>query len=116
MAEDEVQQDTDAPTHPLLERIKRAIAAHPILRDEKKLELGMKGRRVEVGGTVFTIDMYRQLIELMGRIPGTEDVLFTCEPQIAAPEQRSLEGRVPGVSGGPLPSDPFYSVRRKRGS
>lgn len=100
--------------HPLLERVQRAIAAHPILRDEKKLEVRMKGRRVEVGGSVFTRDMHRQLVELLSRIPGAEELLFTCEPQIAAPERRTLEGRVPNVTDAPTPSDPFYSVRRKR--
>lgn len=106
--------EQEQPAHPLLEKIKRAVAAHPILRDEKKLELGMRGRRVEVGGTVFTRDMHRQLVELLARIPGAEEIVFTCDPQIAAPENRTLEGRVPGVSSGPSPSDPWYSVRRKR--
>ncbi len=116
MAQDEVSKEQTEPTHPLLERIRHAIAAHPILRDEKKLEIKMKGRRVEVGGSVFTRDMHRQLIELLSRIPGSEDALFTCEAQIAAPERRALEGRVPSVPDAPTPSDPFYSVRRKRDS
>lgn len=112
MADEQVPAQPDQPTHPLLEKIKRAIAAHPILRDEKKLELGMRGRRVEVGGTVFTIDMHRQLVELLARVPGAEEIVFTCKPQIAIPEVRKLEGRVPDASDGPPPSDRWYSVRR----
>ncbi len=113
MADEQAPTTPEQPTHPLLEKIQRAVAAHPILRDEKKLELGMRGRRVEVGGTVFTIDMHRQLVELLALIPGADEIVFSCKPQIAVPEVRELEGRVPGVSSGPAPSDPWYSIRRK---
>ena len=102
------------PTNPLAEKIKRAIAAHPILRDQKKLEVVTKGRRVHVQGVVFTRHMHRQLVELLQRIPGAENIAFTADPEIGAPQKRELEGRVPGVSQGPSPSNPRFSIERKR--
>ena len=107
-------QDAPEPSHPLADKIRRAIKAHPVLRDQKKLEVNVRGRRVHVDGTVFTIDMYRQLVEMLVLIPGHEELVFSVEPEIKPPENRELEGRVPGVSQGPLPSDPFYSSPRMR--
>ncbi len=101
------------PTNPLAEKIRRAIAAHPILRGQKKLEVVIRGRRVHVQGVVFTRHMHRQLVELLRRIPGAEQIAFTADPEIQAPQKRDLEGRVPGVSQGPSPSNPRFSVERR---
>ncbi len=105
---------TDEPSHPLADKIRRAIQAHPVLRDQKKLEVVVAGRRVRVQGQVFTRDMHRQLVDLLVRIPGADEVLFSVEPEIKPPQGHELEGRVPGISRGPLPSDPYYSTTRLR--
>jgi hypothetical protein len=101
----------------LLERVKAAIAAHPILRDEKKLSVTTVGGRVRVEGTVFTRDTHRQLVELVASLPGSEGVTVLAQPEIVAPQPRALEGKVPPVSPGAGSAAWNYSVahlRRRR--
>ena len=96
--------------HPVAHRIRRAIQAHPILRDEKKLEVGVEDGNAHVSGSVFTINMYDQLVELVNRAAEGAFVVFTAEPQIKPPAGHKLVGRVPPVYQGPAGPRPDYSV------
>ena len=115
-ADDPASVDDPVARHPLADRIRRAIEAHPILRDEKKLVVSVDGGRASVDGSVFTISMYNQLVELVSRIAGDQDVSFDVVPQIQPPQNRKLEGRVPGVSEGPSPIKRDYSINRRPSS
>lgn len=99
--------DQDTPTtdpvarHPLAARFQRAIEAHPILKLQKKIEIGLEGERVVVNGTVYTINMWRQLAELLDRVAdGDTNFDMDVLPEIQPPGARKLEGRVPPVSPG----------------
>lgn len=107
---DDKQIDPDVLANPLAAKVARAIQAHPVLRDQKKLVVKVEGRTVRLEGTVFTRDMFRQLAELVARIPGSEAIAFDVEPEIQAPQRRELEGRVPGVAQDEHPSKPSYST------
>jgi hypothetical protein len=100
--------------HPLARRIRRAIQAHPVLRDEKKLVVTVKQGTARVEGTVFTRNMHRQLAELVAQVAGDEPVDFAATPQIQAPQDRALEGRVPPVSEGPSSVKRDFSVGHLR--
>lgn len=104
--------DTEIQGHPLAARVQRAIKAHPILRDQKKLKLEVKDGRAQLTGTVFTRDMFRQLIETLNLIEGAGDIGFDVEPEIQPVDaSKRLEGKVPPVSDGPLPSLREFSVK-----
>ena len=97
----ETSEDDAVLRHPLAARMRRALDAHPILKLQKKVEIRLEGERVIVSGTVYTINMHRQLVELAQRVAGDDpnldvDVL----PEIQPPAGRELEGRVPSVSPG----------------
>jgi hypothetical protein len=103
--------------HPLARRLRRAIQAHPILRDEKKLVVTVQDGKARLEGTVFTLRMHLQLAELVERVAAGEAVDFAVTPQIKPPQERTLEGRVPSVSPGPSSVKRDFSVghlRRKR--
>ncbi|MFM8978940.1 MAG: BON domain-containing protein [Planctomycetia bacterium] len=104
--------DTPAsPEHPLAARLKAAIKAHPVLRDEKKLQVKVVHGVVRLEGTVFTRDTLRQLLEMMGRLPGGNDVAVVVEPEVAPPDPtRRLEGKVPTPSQGGGGTKVNYSV------
>ena len=107
---DEKPGDADTQSNPLAAKLSRAIQAHPVLRDQKKLKVVSDERSVRLEGTVFTRDMYRQLVRLLAQLPGSEAISFDVEPEIQAPQGHELEGKVPGVSQGPLPSARNYST------
>ena len=88
------------PDTPLSSRLKAAVGSHPILKDEKKLHIRVVSGRVRVEGSVFTRDMFRQLLELVAELPGSEDVTVVAQPDIAQPQNRTLEGQIPPVSPG----------------
>ena len=119
---DDAPAETTAPdpvdTHPVASKLKRAIAAHPILRDEKKLELTVEDGRAKLAGTVFTLAMHDQLIDLVRRALDDDDtIFFETEPQIQPPQARTLEGKVPRVSPGDGMTKRDFSVahlRKKR--
>ena len=101
--QDTPTSETDDPVarHPLAARIRRAIDAHPILKLQKKIEIGVEGERVILSGTVYTINMFSQLGELVARVAGDDDnVDLDVLPEIQPPAGRALEGRVPPVSPG----------------
>ena len=102
MADEETAlPDAEVHRHPLAARIRRALDAHPILKLQKKVEIGLAGDRVVLSGTVYTINMFRQLVELVERVAGEEDnVDIDVLPEIQPPGNRPLEGRVPPVSPG----------------
>lgn len=114
-------QDTNAETpkasNPLADTIRRAVTAHPVLKDQfKTLDISVKDGRVHLTGTVFTRDMHRQLVELLVRIPGAEEIRFDVDPEIRAPmERKGWEGRVPNDGNVYAPSDPRYSNGHLRG-
>ncbi len=119
MADEKPQQEAQTEADPLAgsplaQRVRRAIQAHPILRDQKKLKVTLKGRRVGLEGTVFTRAMHRSLVELISRIEGAEEINFAVDPEIAAPGGRPLEGKVPSPSAGPLPSERNFSTKHLR--
>lgn len=100
-----------APEHPLAVRLKAAIKAHPVLRDEKKLKVVVVNGVVRLEGTVFTRDTHRQLLEMMGRMPGGQDVAVLVEPEVAPPDgSKTLIGQVPSVSKGAGSTKISYSV------
>lgn len=103
MADKDTIPDTDDPVarHPLASRMQRAIQAHPILKLQKKIDIRLEGERVVLSGTVYTINMLRQLNELVQQVAAEDnnydmDVLAEIQP----PAGRTLEGRVPPVSPG----------------
>lgn len=117
----EGEQTPSPAQNPLADRLERAIRAHPVLRDQKKLHVSAEHGFVRVHGVVFTRDMYRQVLELIDRVAGSERVQVEVEPEIRAPEAPRPEGDVPKVSEGPSNVDRSYSVghldrpRRRRG-
>ena len=99
------------PEHPLAVRLKSALKAHPVLRDEKKLKVVVVGGSVRLEGSVFTRDTQRQLLELMGRLPGGDEIAVLVEPEVAPPRgDRTLHGQVPPVSPGAGGTFSSYSV------
>jgi hypothetical protein len=104
--------DAATPRHPIAASLTRAIRAHPILRDQKKLVVKEAHGTVRLEGAVFTQDMLRQLHELVARVPGAEAVRILVEAEVKAPQPRAIVGRVPEVSPGPSNVDRAYSVRR----
>lgn len=99
------------PEHPLAVRLKTAIKAHPVLRDEKKLKVVVVNGVVRVEGSVFTRDTQRQLLEMMGRLPGGDEVAVLVDPEVAPPDpSRTLVGQVPNVSKGAGGTKSSYSV------
>jgi hypothetical protein len=98
------------PDTPVSLRVKRAIAAHPVLKSEKKLQVRVVSGRTRVEGTVFTRDMHKQLVDLVTSLPGSEDVTVLAQPEIAPPQPRVLEGKIPPVSPGAGSASPDYSV------
>jgi hypothetical protein len=98
------------PDHPLAVRLRAAIKAHPVLRDEKKLVVRVVNGAVRVEGSVFTRDMHRQLLDLLARFPGGNEVTVLTEPDIAPPRDRTLVGQVPPVSPGAGGTKRDYSV------
>jgi len=99
------------PEHPLATRLKAALKAHPVLRDEKKLKVVVVGGSVRLEGTVFTRDTQRQLLELMGRLPGGDEIAVLVEPEVAPPRgDRNLVGQVPPVSPGAGGTKNTYST------
>jgi BON domain len=110
---------TPSAENPLAERLRRAIQAHPVLRDQKKLRVEVRDGVVALEGHVFTRDMRRQLDELLWRLPGSEEVRVRVEAEISPPRpDRETEGKVPTVSPGPSNVDRGYSTahldRKKR--
>jgi hypothetical protein len=107
-----------SPPDPLAERLQRAIRAHPVLRDQKKLQVVAFGGRVRLEGQVFTLDMRRQVDDLLARLPGGDEVQVEVAAEIAPPGRRPTTGNVPPVSPGPSPVDRAYSTghlqRRRR--
>jgi hypothetical protein len=107
-----------APGNPLADALRRAIAAHPILRDQKKLVVvtpgGAAGGAVRLEGSVFTRDMLRQLTELVARLPGGEHVRLAVDTDVRPPQDRKTVGKVPVPSQGPSSVDRGYSVRHVR--
>jgi hypothetical protein len=98
------------PEHPLAARLKSAIRAHPVLRDEKKLHVKVVNGAVRLEGSVFTRDTYRQLLDLMSRFPGSDEVTILVETDVGPPQPRTLEGQVPQVSPGAGATKLSYSV------
>jgi hypothetical protein len=98
------------PEHPVAARLKSAIRAHPVLRDEKKLKVTVVNGAVRLEGSVFTRDTYRQLIDLMARFPGGDEVVVLVETDVAPPQPRTLTGQVPQVSPGAGGTKSSYSV------
>jgi hypothetical protein len=99
------------PEPPLATRLKAAIRAHPVLRDEKKLKVVVQNGVVRLEGSVFTRDTQRQLLEMMGRLPGGGEVAVLVEPEVAPPDPtRTLVGQVPSVSKGAGSTKTSYSV------
>lgn len=107
-----------APDNPLAARLRSAIKAHPVLRDEKKLLVKVVNGSVRLEGSVFTRDTYRQLLELMARFPGGDEIAVLVGTDVAPPDgTRTLEGKVPTVSKGAGSTKLSYSVSQlKRGS
>ncbi len=110
-----VAQSDPVESHPLALRLRQAVAAHPVLRDEKKLVITVSNGKARLEGTVFTRFMHRQLAELVERVAGSEPVEFAVQPQIEAPQARALEGRVPVVPEHPSSVERVYSVKHLRG-
>jgi hypothetical protein len=102
------------PDSPLATAMKRAIAAHPILRDQKKLFVKETAGVVRVEGLVFTQDMLRQLQELVARVPGASAVRIAVDAEVKPPRDRATVGRIPTVSQGPSSVDRNYSIKRPR--
>lgn len=97
----ENEQDDGVLRHPLAAKMRRALDAHPILKLQKKVEIRVEGERVIVSGTVYTINMYFQLIDLARRVAdGDPNLDVEVVPEIQPPAGRELEGRVPSVSPG----------------
>lgn len=104
-----------APEHPLAARLKTALKAHPVLRDEKKLKVNVVSGVVRLEGSVFTLDTYRQLLELLTRFPGSDEVTVLVETDVAPPRtDRVLTGQVPTVSKGAGATKQSYSVSHVR--
>lgn len=100
-----------APEHPLAARLTTALKAHPVLRDEKKLQVKVVNGAVRLEGSVFTRDTYRQLLDLMARFPGGDEVSVLVETDVAPPRgDRTLTGQVPTVSPGAGSTKGVYSV------
>jgi hypothetical protein len=102
------------PENPLAALLKRAIKAHPVLRDEKKLKVVANAGSVRLEGSVFTRDSLRQLLDLVARVPGGQNIPVLVEAEVKPPQPRKIVGRVPVVSPGPPSTDPRYSVRSVR--
>lgn len=98
------------PDHPVAARLRSAIKAHPVLRDEKKLQVKVVNGAVRLEGSVFTRDTYRQLLDLMARFPGGNEVTVLVETDVSPPEPRTLVGQVPPVSPGAGGTKRNYSV------
>ena len=103
-----------SPTSPLLGLVQRAIKAHPVLRDEKKLQIKSVGPIVRLEGSVFTRDALRQLLDLVARLPGNENVRLDVATDVKPPQPRAIVGRVPVASEGPPSTDAVYSIRSVR--
>jgi hypothetical protein len=103
-----------AETSPLAELLIRAIKANPVLRDQKKLVVKTVGGRVRVEGLVFTQDHYRQVLELVAKVPGGDQITVLVEPEVKPPQPRTTVGRIPFVSPGPSSVDRGYSTRHVR--
>ncbi len=103
--------DPPAPEHPLAVRLSSALRAHPVLRDEKKLKVKVINGGVRLEGSVFTRDTYRQLLDLMARFPGGDEIAVLVGTDVAPPDgSRALEGKVPSVSPGAGSTKLSYSV------
>jgi hypothetical protein len=89
----------------------RAIKANPVLRDQKKLVVKSVGGRVRLEGQVFTQDHYRQLLELVAKVPGGESITVMVEPEVKPPQPRTTVGRIPLVSPGPSSVNRNFSVQ-----
>ena len=83
----------------------------PYSRARRKLQIDVEDGLPKLSGTVFTLDMYRQLIELLKRL-GDEDtqVIFDIEPEMKPPAARELVGKVPAVSPGAGAAKRNFSV------
>ena len=85
-----------------------------MLRDEKKLKVQVVNGAVRLEGSVFTRDTYRQLLDLMARFPGGDEVTILVETDVSPPQPRTLEGQVPQVSPGAGGTKSSYSVSHLR--
>jgi hypothetical protein len=101
---------SEAPRPPVADALERAIRAHPVLRDQKKLKIVPAGSGVRLEGQVFTLDMLRQVTELVARLPDADEVRLAVEAEIQPPKARDITGRVPRVSPGPSNVDREFST------
>lgn len=96
-------------SHPIAAQLRRAFAAHPMLKDQKKLHVGVELGRAKVFGSVYTQNMLRQVEEIVARLGGA-DTLLAVEADVRPVQGRTLEGRVPPVSPGVGSAKRNYSV------
>ena len=99
--------DVDA----LVERLRAAFAAHPILKSQKKLTVSAGQGVARVEGFVFTLDMLRQVEETVARVAGDLPVRVAVDSEVRPPRARRVHGRVPETAPGGVNMDPTYSVR-----
>ena len=99
--------DVDA----LVERLRAAFAAHPILKGQKKLVVVAGQGVARVQGLVFTRDMVRQVEETVEQVAGDQPVRVAIDSEVRPPRARPVHGRVPEISPGGVNMDPTYSVR-----
>jgi hypothetical protein len=105
------------PEPALATRLKTALKAHPVLRDEKKLKVVVVQGAVRLEGSVFTRDTHRQLLELLARLPAGNEVAVLVEAEVAAPRgDRTLVGQVPPVSRGAGGTKGNYSTAHLQSS
>ena len=95
----------------LVERLRAAFAAHPILKGQKKLTVSAGQGVARVEGSVFTRDMLRQVQETVDQVAEDRPVRVSIESEVRAPRARRVHGRVPETSPGGMNMDPTYSVR-----
>lgn len=98
------------PEPQLATRLRSAIKAHPVLRDEKKLAVKVVNGAVRLEGSVFTRDTMRQLVDLVGRLPAGNEVTLLVATDVSPPQPRTLAGQVPPVSPGAGGTKRNYSV------
>ena len=99
----------------LVERLRTAFAAHPILKGQKKLKVSGGRGVVRVEGTVFTRDMLRQVDETVLRVAHGEDVRIAVSSEVRAPRARKVHGQVPETSPGGVSMNPTYSTKHIEG-
>ena len=104
MSDDAVDQ------HPIASQLKRAFAAHPVLKLQKKLAVVVEMGRAKVEGSVYTQDMLRQVREIVARVSPGDDVIWAVEADVLPVQDRRLTGRVPEVSGGAGATKRNFSV------